>query len=69
VASGALVDVGGPVQAVGLTKIPITAQLRQQKSHLETRLKEIDELIDHLEKNPNVQIALDLLSKLGSVHL
>jgi len=42
-----------------------TDRLKVEKNHLEQRLNAVNEAIEALEKNPEIQAAIDAISKLG----
>jgi hypothetical protein len=44
---------------------PITDKLVAEKKRLEQRLRQINTALDTLANNPEVQIALDAISRLG----
>ena len=43
----------------------LTERLRNEKQHLESRLDEINNVIESLEKNPETQSVLDAVARLG----
>ena len=54
--------------AIGSLKRPTaTERLYDEKKHLEGRLKDVNEAIAAIEKNPDVQAAFDAIQKLGHI--
>lgn len=43
----------------------VTTRLLDERSRLKARLEAVEAAIDALEDNPNLQIAMDAISKLG----
>ena len=50
---------------VGLTAVSTTDRLKGEKERLEQRLDAVNEAIAALEHNPQIQNAIDAISKLG----
>lgn len=46
----------------------LTERLSHEKANLETRLKEINSVLKHLESNPDVQYILDAVARLGHMN-
>ncbi len=47
----------------------VTERLKNEKAHLEDRLKQITEAIESLEAHPEVQTVVDTLQKLGGARI
>ena len=58
-------SIAGQAEVVGLMPTSTTDRLKGEKERLEQRLDAVNEAISALEKNPEIQNAIDAISKLG----
>ncbi len=56
---------GGGNLTASLKQEPVLERLRKQRIEAKNRLDNLDIAIDALEKNPDITIVLDSLTKLG----
>ena len=59
-------QIGGAVIGFAAARpASLTERLRSEKQQLEQRLKEINNVLNSLEKNPETQSVLDAVARLG----